>query len=243
MSGRILVIGETCQDIFVYCHALRLAPDIPVPVLQISKTVKSPGMAMNVQRNITSLVPECELVTNPDWETVTKTRYIHEVTNHMFVRVDTSHEIPQIDRRKLTFDYDIIVISDYNKGFLSEEDIEYICDNHPKVFIDTKKPLGEWANNALYIKINDYEYRRSIPSLNPVLENKIIHTTGAEGCVYQGRIYPVQKVEVVDTSGAGDSFMSALVAKYLETTDIEASINFANQRASEVVKKRGVTTI
>ena len=243
MAGRILVIGETCQDIFVYCHALRLAPDIPVPVLQISKTVESPGMAMNVQRNILSLVPDCELVTNPEWKTVTKTRYIHEVTNHMFVRVDTSHEIPQIDRSKLSFDYDLIVISDYNKGFLSENDIEYICNNHPKVFIDTKKPLGEWANNALYIKINDYEYRRSLPSLNPILEKKIIHTTGAEGCIYQGRKYPVQKVEVVDTSGAGDSFMSALVANYLETSDIEASINFANQRASEVVKKRGVTTI
>ena len=78
MAGRILVIGETCQDIFVYCHALRLAPDIPVPVLQISKTVESPGMAMNVQRNILSLVPDCELVTNPEWKTVTKTRYIHE---------------------------------------------------------------------------------------------------------------------------------------------------------------------
>ena len=228
MAGRILVIGETCQDIFVYCHALRLAPDIPVPVLQISKTVESPGMAMNVQRNILSLVPDCELVTNPEWKTVTKTRYIHEVTNHMFVRVDTSHEIPQIDRSKLSFDYDLIVISDYNKGFLSENDIEYICNNHPKVFIDTKKPLGEWANNALYIKINDYEYRRSLPSLNPILEKKIINTTGAEGCIYQGRKYPVQKVEVVDTSGAGDSFMSALVANYLETSDIEASINFAN---------------
>jgi len=243
MSGQILVIGETCQDIFVYCHALRLAPDIPVPVLQISRKVESPGMAKNVQRNISTLVSDCTLLTNPDWETVTKTRYIHEVTNHMFVRVDTSHEIPPVNREEISFDYDLIVISDYNKGFLSEEDIEYICNNHPRVFIDTKKRLGEWANNALYIKINDYEYKRSVPFLNSILKSKIIHTVGAEGCFFKGVRYPVQKVEVVDTSGAGDSFMSALVVKYLENENIEESIDFANKCASEVVKKRGVSII
>jgi D-beta-D-heptose 7-phosphate kinase/D-beta-D-heptose 1-phosphate adenosyltransferase len=243
LTGQILVVGETCLDIFVYCHALRLAPDIPVPVLQISKTSENPGMAMNVQRNIAKLVPDCQLVTNPEWRTVTKTRYMHENTNHMFVRVDTSHEIPRVDVKSINLDYEIIVISDYNKGFLTEEDIQFICDIHPKVFLDTKKRLGEWANKAKYIKINDYEFRRSLPYLNPILEERIIHTTGAGGCVFKGKNYPVEKVEVVDTSGAGDTFISALAVKYLETSDIDQSIKFANLCASDVVKRRGVSTL
>ena len=28
----ILVIGESSRDVFVYCDALRLCPDVPVPV-------------------------------------------------------------------------------------------------------------------------------------------------------------------------------------------------------------------
>ena len=39
-----------------------------------------------------------------------------------------------------------VIISDYDKGFLTAEDIEYIYTNHPQVFLDTKKILGNWAN-------------------------------------------------------------------------------------------------
>ena len=52
-----------------------------------------------------------------------------------------------------------------------------------------------------------------------------------------------QKVEVKDLSGAGDSFMAALVIEYLNTNNIEDAIKFANKKASEVVKHRGVTLI
>ena len=31
---------------------------------------------------------------------------------------------------------DAIVISDYDKGFLNEEDIQWICENNNNVFID-----------------------------------------------------------------------------------------------------------
>ena len=48
----ILIIGESCQDFFVYCDALRIAPDVPVPILNIVSTSENPGMAANVFRNI-----------------------------------------------------------------------------------------------------------------------------------------------------------------------------------------------
>jgi sugar/nucleoside kinase (ribokinase family) len=55
--------------------------------------------------------------------------------------------------------------------------------------------------------------------------------------------YNVKRVDVKDTSGAGDSFMAGLVIKYMETEDIVQSIQFANICAAEVVKHRGVTVI
>ena len=51
------------------------------------------------------------------------------------------------------------------------------------------------------------------------------------------------EVEVKDSSGAGDSFMAALVIKFVQTQDIEQSIVYANSKASEVVSKKGVNVI
>ena len=240
----ILVIGESCRDIFVYCDATRLAPDVPVPVLNVISQIENPGMAKNVWRNIHSLNLDCHLITNNDWYNVTKIRYMHRISNHMFVRVDSDHHIPRIDLSLINFDdYQIIAVADYNKGFLTESDIETICQRHPKVFLDTKKVLGPWANAAYCIKINDFEYQHSKASLTNKLAEKIVHTMGGNGCEYQGVVYPVATVEVRDTSGAGDSFMAGLVAKFFDTNNIIESIQFANQCAGEVVKHRGVTII
>lgn len=240
---KILVIGESSRDVFVYCDALRLCPDVPVPVLNIKDQTENPGMAKNVQRNIQSLIRECDIITNDNWYEITKTRYVHENSNHMFFRVDTTQKISKIDVSKIDYNYDIIVISDYDKGFLSESDIETICFNHSNVFIDTKKILGPWANKAAFIKINDFEYKNSKDKITKELKDKIVHTMGSDGCEYQGKRYPVNKIEVKDVSGAGDSFMAALVVKYFETKNIVESIGFANKCASKVVAQKGVTII
>jgi len=241
-NNRILVIGESCRDIFIYCDSTRLCPDVPVPVLNVLTQSENVGMAKNVQRNISSYIG-CDIITNDNWFDVTKTRFVHYESNHSFIRVDTPHNIDRIDLTKIDYDYDIIVISDYNKGYLAENDIFEICNNHPRVFLDTKKVLGDWSKKAAYIKINNYEYENSIKYIDDHLSNKIIHTKGSHGCYFQGENYPVKKVEVKDTSGAGDSFLSALVVKFYETSDIYESIKFANEKASSVVSQRGVNTI
>ena len=239
----ILVIGDSCRDIFIYCDATRLCPDVPVPALKVLYQTENAGMAMNVQRNISSLHRNCAIHTNNNWRDITKTRFIHEQTNHVFVRVDAEYNIPRINLDTINYEYSIIVISDYNKGFLTESDIEQICSKHPNVFLDTKKVLGSWASGAKYIKINNFEYENSKPFITSLLDEKLIHTKGGDGCIFRDKLYSVERVEVKDSSGAGDSFMAALVCKYQETCDIEASINFANLCASKVVQHRGVTTI
>ncbi len=245
MNKRILVIGESCKDVFVYCDALRLAPDLPVPVLSIIDQSENPGMAMNVKKNIDSLGGNCDIVTNDAWENVTKIRYVHKPSNHLFVRVDADHAIPRISLEGISLEeYDLVAISDYHKGFLTEEDIARICALHPQVFIDTKKPLGAWADGACYIKINNHEYERSRTTLTPITEDKIIRTKGSEGATYKGKTYLVSTIiDVKDSSGAGDTFFAGLLVKYAETGDIDASIHFANECASYVVQQRGVTVV
>jgi len=240
---KILVIGESCKDVFVYCDAKRLAPDVPVPVLNVVRQTENAGMAANVFRLLQKLEPDSSvLLTNDDWQTVTKTRFVDEKSNHHFVRVDSPHTFDplEIDIQELKR-YEIIAISDYNKGFLSEAAIEKICQNHPCVFIDTKKPVKSFANGAKFIKINDFEYQNSKPHLTPELEAKIIHTAGENGCYFGGKHFPVNRVEVKDVSGAGDSFFAALILSFASGKDIDYAIRFANSVASETVKHRGVS--
>lgn len=241
----ILIIGDSCIDIHVYGECNRLCPDAPVPVFLPKKEKHTEGMAGNVYNNIRILGGSAELITNN--RQVTKKRFVDDKTNQMIIRVDDGEsnlerieDVREIDLNK----YDCVIISDYNKGFLLEEDIQYICNNHDLVFIDTKKIIGEFCVNAKYIKINEIEYKlskKNIEKLN--INDNLIVTLGSKGARHKGKLYPVEKVDIKDQTGAGDTFISSLVIKYLETGDIEKSIKYANKASSWVVTQRGVTVI
>jgi D-glycero-beta-D-manno-heptose-7-phosphate kinase len=243
MKKKILVIGDSCRDVHVYCSCDRMSPDKPVPVLKIIDQNDNPGMAKNVYRNIKSIENSCDIITNSNWANITKTRYIHKSTNHMFFRLDSDETMKRFDINKMNYDYDHIVISDYGKGFLTEEDILQISLNHSSVFLDSKRRLGKWAKNVKFIKINNFEYERSRDFITDDLQEKIIQTAGCDGCYYKGKNFPVAQQEVIDVSGAGDSFLAGLVVEYSKSKDIEKAIVFANECASKVVSQKGVGVI
>lgn len=242
---RILVVGETCQDIFCYGDCKRLAPEAPVPVFTLISEQRSPGMATHVQKNVNALGVDCDIFTNSNWESIEKVRYVDDRTNQMFIRIDKNdHKVKRCDVTEIDFEsYDAIVVSDYDKGFLNENDLEYIFENHPITFLDTKKILGSWAKRAKFIKINHIEYANSELSLEEHYNKKLIVTTGKQGCRYNNVRYAVPEVSIKDVSGAGDTFLAALAIEYLKTEDITKAIEFANECSTQVVQKRGVTII
>jgi len=183
------------------------------------------------------------ITTNENWESITKTRYVDVDTNHMFIRIDSPVKPTKINLSEIDFDYELIAISDYNKGYISEQDIQWITEKHNNVFIDTKKHLGNWINKAKIIKINNVEYDLTKSTLSKEVDQKIIKTMGKDGCMYKNVVYPVTPVNVMDVSGAGDTFLAALIVKYLQTQDIQQSIISANLCASHVVSRRGVSVI
>jgi bifunctional ADP-heptose synthase (sugar kinase/adenylyltransferase) len=243
---KILVIGDSCQDVFIYGKCERLSPDAPVPVMIPMRTKKMGGMALNVYENIKSLGIDANIVTNK--KKITKTRYIDEVSNQQILRVDSEkngydriNEIGKIDFKV----YDAVIISDYNKGFLHYDDIEYICNNHELVFIDTKKIINEKFKNCKFIKINEKEFTDNMKQsnyLNSILE-KLIITLGSKGTKHKEKIYPVQKVEIKDMVGAGDTFISVFTYKFILTNSIVESIRFANECATIIVQHKGVNKI
>ena len=111
---------------------------------------------MNVYNNIKSLGIRTEILTNENWTQVTKTRFVEKRSNHMFMRLDQGDDsIVKCDFSTVNFSaYDAIVVSDYNKGFLSTDQLREISLMHPVTFLDTKKILGKWCKNYSFIKIN-----------------------------------------------------------------------------------------
>lgn len=244
---KILVIGDSCYDIFRYGNVNRLAPEAPVPVINPIHETSNPGMAGNVVKNIEALGHKVDFITNIT--EIKKIRYVCSKYNHLLLRVDENDTCDKITSDTLDKiiweEYDAVVISDYCKGFLTESDIEFICKKHKKVFLDTKKLLGWYANNVKFIKINHNEYLNNEKILNENLSllNKTIITKGKYGCEYQGKMFPTQEVSVKDISGAGDTFLAGLVVEYLRTKSITQAINFAQECTTIVVQKSGVSTI
>jgi D-beta-D-heptose 7-phosphate kinase/D-beta-D-heptose 1-phosphate adenosyltransferase len=242
---KVLVIGDSCTDVFVYGYCKRLCPEGPIPIFEPSRTITNMGMSGNVVANLKSLGAEkVELVTNK--EQITKTRYVEEKANHLIIRIDSNDKVSNsFDVKRVPFnDYDAVIVSDYDKGFLSLADLKLISDSHPLTFIDTKKPLSTEMSGYTFIKINEVEWENCKGQEYENWRDRLIITMSERGAMYDGITYPVNNdIEVRDLSGAGDTFIASLVVSYLKTLSIEVSIKYANECATKVVQKRGVVTL
>ena len=242
---KVLVIGESCIDKFVYCDIKRLSPEAPVPVLNPIETTCNPGMAGNVVINIQALSPKTEIISLHPENKITKTRYVDYKTNHMFIRVDRGEE----DVTPLTWTpgiedtikwADIVIVSDYNKGYLDNTNLWNIGHLSKLSILDSKRKLTQdILDKFSFIKLNESESRNNYGLKHPGL----IITLGSKGAYFDGELIPQSNPQqTIDVSGAGDTFVAAFAIKFLETLEERASIEYANEMAGKVVSKRGVVT-
>lgn len=244
---KVVVIGDTCTDVFIYGECKRLSPEAPVPVFNPIETTENPGMAGNVVANLKAISPELQISFYHSAEKITKTRYVDRKTNHLFIRVDDEPRVNRIFLKPTILtelkEADAVIVSDYNKGFLTEEDILIIGETSKFCVLDTKQKL---KTTTLYkydfVKVNESEYKDNFKSLG-FMNSKVIVTLGANGARHNDVVYhsPSPK-ETIDVSGAGDTFLAAFIINYLETKDITQAIPYANQLSSIVVSRKGVVT-
>lgn len=240
---KILIIGEYCTDRFVYGECNRICPEAPVPVFNPVGSKDNAGMAKNVFNNFLSINKgkyEVDFITNQNH--ILKSRIVDIKTNQMLVRIDDNDKCPPFDSldQLLNEDYDAIVISDYNKGFLTEKSIEVLINEFPLSFVDSKKVFGKWLNKASFVKINQSEYEKNKENLIDY-KGQLIVTLGEKGVLWDNIVHPPSRqAEVSDLSGAGDTFLAAFVHSYLESKNIESSIQFAQDCSLKVVEKKGV---
>jgi D-beta-D-heptose 7-phosphate kinase/D-beta-D-heptose 1-phosphate adenosyltransferase len=234
----VLLVGDSCQDIYHYGSCERISPEAPVPILKEHYQEIRGGMSHNVKNNLQSFGIEVDFITN--LELIKKHRFVDIKTKAHLLRAD---EGEMLRVKSLTMfeladkKYDAVIISDYDKGFITEETGEDLTRKFRDipVFVDSKKKdLGCFFHST--IKLNEKEFKDCYCADHT---SEIITTLGSRGARYRDTLFPTNKVEVHDVCGAGDVFLAALVFYFLETKDMTKAIECSNKLASLSVTKFG----
>ena len=164
---------------------------------------------------------------------------------------------------------DIVVVSDYAKGFLAPELARtVIARAHAegrRVIVDPRPQHGQWYRDCDYLTPN---WRESLGLLGwpdvPVspervdeaaraiasrLNTNVVLTLGPDGMSFCSRdagerfALPTMAREVFDVSGAGDTVVAALALGLAAGAGHRAALGLANHAASIVVGKFGTATV
>ena len=159
-------------------------------------------------------------------------------------------------------DYDILVISDYKKGFLTEtlvkEMIRIAREKGVRTVADIKDNKDGRFNGSYLLKPNKKELSKiageNLKSNDDVINaartlldeascEYVLVTLGAGGMMLAGRdeakLIPALSKEVYDVTGAGDTVLAYIAALLASDTDIKEAVRIANIAAGIEVGKAG----
>lgn len=189
-------------------------------------------------------------------------KHIFRFDNEKKIENGISHKITK-KIKKIKKKYDAIILSDYNKGVLNENNIPQIIDHFDcPVMIDPKKNDFKLYRNATSLTPNIKELEKAtglILDSEKSIENAcydlisqysldfIVLTRGEKGISLIGKdiVFHIDGHAVIgaDVTGAGDSVISALTLTYALTNNLTYASKVANLAGSISVSKRGTSTI
>ena len=68
---KVLLLGDSCEDEYIYGNCDRISPEAPVPVMRLGRVETKSGMASNVCLNLQAFSLDITFLTNT--EKITKT--------------------------------------------------------------------------------------------------------------------------------------------------------------------------
>ena len=138
----ILFLGDSCLDEYIFGTCTRISPEAPVPILHHSKKEVVHGMAANALENFKNLSGTDPIFITNDRKKIRKIRFVDEKSKYQIMRYDIEKKLTpaqptDLPDKKL----DAVVISDYNKGLVTEEIVNSIKTKYPdaKIFVDSKR--------------------------------------------------------------------------------------------------------
>jgi len=246
-------------------------------------------VALGAQTDILSVIGDCDIAN----ELGTLLSNINVSTNHLVKekgrlsskksRIIASHQqVIRYDResdydiseksqqtlfdqyKKILKQYDIVLLSDYGKGVLTDSltrDLIHEANNLGiKVLVDPKginyfkysgayllTPNKKEASLATNIDIiDDSSLLRAITQLKEKCSLNVSLITLSENgvAIYDNdlRVHPTMAREVYDVTGAGDTVLATLGYALSSNYDIDQAVEFANLAAGVVVGKIGSAT-
>ena len=240
---KVLVIGDVIIDKYIYGTSTRISPEAPVPVITYIEGKETSGGAGLVYENLKSLGVNVEMYDTLEDHSV-KTRIICD--GHYITRIDEdkdadSNAVLQRIKQADFSAYDIVVLSDYDKGTLdnAKKIIKHINKFNCKVIVDPKRYAhdyeGAWLvkpNNSEYTKFDFDEWQGNI------ITTDAGHSVSA---TIDDKEYtvPVNNLEVADVTGAGDCFMAAFVYSLTKNYTHKKCLEIAVKGSTESVKHAG----
>lgn len=229
---RVLLIGDSCEDEYIYGKCERISPEAPIPILRYSRNETKVGMAGNVYLNLKSFGIDVTFLTNV--ERIVKTRFIDEITNLQVLRIDNEEKIKPLILPVVTDNFDAVIISDYDKGYVTElKLLEIVKGTNIPTFVYSKKKFLPNEENC-FVVMNEFEYEKL--NDNCYIDNLII-TKSSGGCIYKNTLYQGEKIKVSNTIGTGDIFLSSFVYGYLKYKNISRALLLANEASSISAQK------
>tara|TARA_B000000475_G_scaffold48676_3_gene37558 strand:- start:12952 stop:13881 length:930 start_codon:yes stop_codon:yes gene_type:complete len=288
---KVLVVGDFMIDHYIIGKSNRMSPEAPVPVIVPKEEYSIPGGAGNVAMNLSSMGSQVtclgtigndifgEKLIKIFNENNIRSKHIEIIKNYsttlkqriycngiQVARVDKEEPLnwnPNQSESLLDYsDYDVIILSDYDKGvlvrpwFFKPKGINVILDpkneRHEHLFMHSNiitPNLNELKKlSGMNINNND----SIINACNKLIEENnfeyIIAKKGDKGMTIVGKQNFIKHIEPhsvdnPDVTGAGDTVIAALSIAYAKTNDIEYSAKFANAAASIAVGKTGTASV
>ncbi len=115
-----------------------------------------------------------------------------------------------------------------------------LANNYGVKVVYNPAPYKDEASDLC--KLATYCTPNEIESIGIKNKDNLIITIGEKGVKFNEVIYPANKVSVVDTTGAGDTFNGALCASLSKEDDIEVAIKYGIRASGIAIQKTGAQT-
>jgi D-beta-D-heptose 7-phosphate kinase/D-beta-D-heptose 1-phosphate adenosyltransferase len=212
---------------------------------------------------------ECHFQRCPEQDTCVKLRVIAQ--HQQMIRLDFEDEFQCVEKDTMFEHYkaqladaDIVVLSDYNKGTLSNVDqlIELARSQNKAVIVDPKGSNFDKYSGATLITPNRSEFEAVAGTFNDnasleqqglafcerLMLDAILVTRGEEGMTllrHDGPAVhlPTHAREVFDVTGAGDTVVATLATAMAVGMNKKDAMYLANIAAGLVVRKLGTASV